>query len=274
MLSFKQSQAFLFVILTVLFCAVTESNAASVSKCSRPIKMAVDTQSNNASGTQKNISGMLFSFFSEVEKLSSCKIAWEIVPRARGLHYFQNGMVDLMYAVQTTERDKWGNFLSLIEFYPSLIVMKAHLKSNSPADILEQNNLMFNFVRGFDYGPDYHRLIANLKSKNQFEEVPDADTIARKMRVGRVHATVMSATLFAHVAESEQIDRQIESFTLTNFNKLKAGVYISKKTLKSTDEQIIRNAVVKVAAYYDFHKYFQSNYPAWAIKGIQTKEAR
>jgi hypothetical protein len=248
---------------------------ALVSTCSRPIKIAVDAPNKATStGAQKNVSGMLYSFFSEFEKQTQCKILWEVVPRARGLHYFQTGIVDLMYAVQTDERDRAGDFISLVEFYPSLIVLKSQLESNTVSEILEQDNLFFNFVRGFDYGPKYHEFIEKLKQKKQMEEVADVDTIVRKMRVGRVHATVMAGTLFLQASEIHHIEDQFAVFSLTNFSKLKAGIYISKQTLNEKDKKNIHDAVLKLASNFNTYKYFQTNYPAWAIKGIHTKDNR
>jgi hypothetical protein len=266
---------FFCLLLCVAHLSEASSVATSSASCSRPIKIAVDVQTKGAqSGARKNYVGMLEVFFSEFEKKTQCKIIWEVVPRARGLQYFQSGRVDLMYAVQTDERDQYGDFVPLVEFYPSLIVLKSQLKSNVASEILEQNSLYFNFVRGFDYGTEYHQMIDKLKQVNQVEEVADVDTIARKMRAGRVHATVMAATLFAQAAAEEQIEDQIEAFILSNFSKLKAGMYISKKSLHDKDKKSLQEAIIKLSSTFKMQKYFQDNYPAWAIKGIQTKESR
>lgn len=274
MLNFRHFWIPLLFIYSMLCCLASEAWALGAT-CSRPIKISVDAPNKvSSTGAQKNVSGMLYSFFAEFEKQTQCKIQWEVVPRARGLHYFQTGIVDLMYAVQTDERDRAGDFITLVEFYPSLIVLKSQLESNTLSEILDQDNLFFNFVRGYDYGPQYHELIEKLKQKKQMEEVADVETIVRKMRVGRVHATVMAGTLLLQASEIHHIEDQFAVFSLTNFSKLKAGIYISKQTLNEKDKKIIQDAVFKVMTNFKTYKYFQNNYPAWAIKGIQTKDNR
>ena len=240
--------------------------------CERPVRIAVEYQRQNVLENPRvpehQSSRMLFSFFDKVGKQSNCKIEWIVVPRARGLLYFRDGRVDMIYAVQTEARNQLGYFLRLFDFHVSLIVLGEHWSNAADLNDLANTNLQFNFVRGFDYGSAYRQLKSNLELRKHAEEVADVETIARKMKVERVHATIMAGTLFVVPAQDSEIVDKILIFSLPQLGRLQSGIYLSRSALSESDRLHLEAAIKEVAKSYRFRDFIESSYPRWSTKGF------
>lgn len=258
----------LYLLGLGLYLSLPSQLEALERPCLRPLKLATDPQGKlftvNAS---KEIGGVLVSIFEDVKKETHCEIEWILVPRARGLLGFKDGIYDIIYAIKTEERDQQGTFIPLNELYPSLIVLKGLAKTNDVEKILQQDNLIFNVVRGYDYGREYRALISKLKENHRLEEVPDIETIAKKMRINRTNATILAAPLFVTVAESFQLEQKIDVFILKNAPSAKAGIYLSNQTLSKVEISALTKAIQKVGNSNKIKKMYLENYPAWALKG-------
>ncbi len=244
--------------------------------CSRPIKIAVEYPRQNVVDhpriTAHQSSRMLFDFFDQVGEKSNCQFEWIVVPRARGLLYFQDGTVDMIYAAQTDKRDQLGHFVRLFDFRVSLIVLKEHFSDAVNLNDLAQSNLQFNFVRGYDYGPAYLELKAALEKKKRAEEVADTETIARKMKVGRAHATIMAGTIFVAPAQESDIVDKIAVISLPQLGRRQSGVYLSRGTLAESDRRRLQGGLEEVAKLYKFRDFIESSYPKWSTKGFIVDE--
>jgi polar amino acid transport system substrate-binding protein len=238
--------------------------------CHRLLKLAIDPQGKLFTvNARKEIGGILVSFFQGIEKETNCKVEWIQVPRARGLLGFKDGIYDVIYAVKTEERDQQGTFIPLTSFYTSLIVLKGLVKSNDVEKILQQENLFFNVVRGYDYGPEYRKLVLKLKEIRRLEEVPDLDTIGRKMRINRTNATIVNAALFVEVVESTQLEEKIDVFTLKHLSNSKGGIYLSNKTFSKSEIQALTKVIEKFGSGNRVKKLYTEHYPEWALKGFE-----
>lgn len=258
-------------ILLACICLSTllASNAANAATCSRPIHIAVNPQGPALTvNAQKQVSGILSDFFAAVENSTQCHFVWDFVPRARAIHYLKNGLTDIVFAIQTEERNQYADFIPLIEFYPSVIILKEAMKHEDAEKILEQDNLRFGLVRGYDFGSPYSELTQRLRSTKRLEELVEVEDIAKKMQAGHIQATIMSATVFVQAAEDILLDNKIQAIPLRHFPKAKVGIYLAHQSLKESDKQILREAIASKSHNDLFFRLFKANYPAWAMKAM------
>lgn len=253
------------VFIFTLFTSI-QSAAAT---CSRRIHIAINPQGPALTvNAQKQVSGILSDFFSAVESSTQCQFVWDFVPRARAIHYLKNGQTDIVFAIQTDERNQYAEFVPLIEFYPSVIVLKEAMKSEDPEKILEQNNLQFGLVRGYNFGPIYTEFTRKTKQAKRAEEFVEVEDIAKKMLSGQVHATIMSATVFVQAAEDILLDTKIQAIPLKQFPKARVGIYLANQSLNADDKKILRDAIASKSQNELFFRLFKANYPAWAMKAM------
>ncbi|MBC3881000.1 transporter substrate-binding domain-containing protein [Undibacterium sp. LX40W] len=255
--------------LFAFFFASVSCNTAVAATCSRNIHIAINPQGPALTvNAKKQVSGILSDFFSTVEKSTQCHFIWDFVPRARAIHYLKNGLTDIVFAIQTDERNQYAEFIPLIEFYPSVIVLKDALKNEEPEAILEQDNLQFGLVRGYDFGPMYSEFTQKLRNAKRAEEFIEVEDIAKKMQSGQIQATIMSATVFVQAAEDILLDNKIQAIPLKQFPKAKVGIYLAHQSLKESDKKILREAIASKSQNELFFRLFKANYPAWAMKAM------
>jgi polar amino acid transport system substrate-binding protein len=259
----------LTLLTCILFLALLISRAADAGTCSRPIHIAVNPQGPALTvNAQKQVSGILSDFFTAIENSTQCQFVWDFVPRARAIHYLKNGLTDIVFAIQTEERNQYAEFIPLIEFYPSVIILKEAMKSDDAEKILEQDNLRFGLVRGYDFGSAYSEFTQRLRSAKRLEELVEVEDIAKKMQAGQIQATIMSATVFVQAAEDILLDNKIQAIPLRHFPKAKVGIYLAHQSLKGSDKQTLREAIASKMHNDLFFRLFKANYPAWAMKAM------
>ncbi len=165
--------------------------------CSRPMVVAISPLSVYMEvDLNERIKGIIPDLLHELSKKTGCQFVYEVMPRVRALKMFESGQIDLIAASRTVKRDAVGDYVFVMAEQPILITLKESVSKDMAMDALMQGKLRVNVVRGFDLGPAYLELLAELRKKNQLEDVIDTDTIANKMLEKRCDATVISATNF------------------------------------------------------------------------------
>lgn len=259
---------------TVLLMGLVFSKTIEASSCSRHIHIAINPQGPALNvNPQKQVSGILSDFFANIETSTGCHFVWDFVPRARAIHYLKNGLTDIVFAIQTDERNQYAEFIPLIEFYPSILILKEAMKSEDPEKILDQDNLQFGLVRGYDFGPIYKEFAQKMRNAKRAEEFVEIEDIAQKMQTGQIHATIMSATVFVQAAEDILLDNKIQAIPLRQFPKAKVGIYLAQQSLKEADKKVLREAIAGKNQNDLFFRLFKASYPAWAMKAMSPSLA-
>ncbi|WMW81493.1 hypothetical protein RF679_04235 [Undibacterium cyanobacteriorum] len=237
--------------------------------CQRPLRIAINPQSPALTvNSQNQVSGILSDFFGSIESASSCRFTWDLVPRARAMHYLKNGLTDIVFAIHSEERDRYGEFIPLIEFHPSLIVRNEVNLNEDPSRILESEQLRFGFVKGYDFGKEYLELVYRVKTAKRGEEIIEVDEVARKMDQGHINASIMSATVFVQPARDILLDQKIQAIPLKQFPKARVGLYLSNQTIKPDERRYLREMMSNKTQIDLFYRLFKTNYPAWAMKAM------
>lgn len=244
-------------------------NGVPSKTCSKTMRIAVSPQSPALNVNRQNqVSGILSDFFSSLEDSTACRFSWDFVPRARAIHYLKHGLTDIVFAIRTDERDQYAEFIPLLEFYPSLVVMNDAVRGEDQEHLLEQEQLRFGFIRGYDFGKDYLEFVERSKLAKRGVEFIEIEDVARRMDSGQINASIMPATVFVQAAQDILLDKKIQAIPLNQFSKAKVGIYLSHHAVKAEDRLILREAIGSKNKIDLFYRLFRSHYPAWAMKAI------
>lgn len=271
---------FCFFIVSIAFASNESAKRTSNSvasgttppqgvNCSRTLQIAISPQAPALSVNRQNqVTGILSDFFNSVEENSRCRFAWDFVPRARAVHYLKNGLTDIVFAIRTEERDRHAEFIPLLEFYPSLIVSNDVYESDEQERMLENEQLRFGFIKGYDFGKDYLDFVNRMKLAKRGEEVIEVEDVARRMAQGQYNATIMSATVFVQAAQDILLDQKIQAIPLKQFPKAKVGIYLSLQTMRAEERRLLRDTISNRTQVELLYRLFKAHYPAWAMKAI------
>lgn len=244
---------------------------AAAESCSRPIIVGVTPAGNAVTvSADGKIGGLYVEILNQVARNGNCTFSYEPLPRARAHHMFQGNNIDILApAAQSEERDKTGEFVTSSTMAITLITPKN--KSANALAALEKGELLVNIVRGFDFGPEYHKLVAKLQARSMLEEVVDSDTVARKMQAGRIDATIMPALTFYPSAFEAGLAQNLVATVIPDIAGITAGIYLSRQNLAPEDRAHIALHFRKFVQSGDFWRMLKARYAAdWALTGYQT----
>ena len=202
----------------------------------------------------------------------TCVFALTAVPRARQELLFETGKSDILLpASKTPRRDELGVFVPLTSSRAVLISInteRAPIKTLK--DLLEAQDLKLAAVRGYDYGPAYQDLIAELTRQGRLRLESDPISVARLMKNGVVNATVMAPTILAGtLVDDERVRGLADKLRYESIEELpwlSNGLYLSKTALNEADRQALLEFFDRIAKSGAVWKGFQQLYEPSVLK--------
>jgi polar amino acid transport system substrate-binding protein len=254
------------LLLPALLAAALQLPAPAQAGCSRVIKVPAAPTGHAVTFKHDEEGGLFPEMLKVISAKTGCQFKWSVVPRIRLEAMFEAGSADLLVAVtQLDRRDKHGVFVPVVESRPTLI----SIASNRPpihnfAQLLAQRELRVALVRGYDYGAEYRELMKTLAAQGRLYMEPDSLSIGRLMAGGMADVTIMPASSFIGALKDDRrvdgLAERLRTEPLDELPWIKAGVYLSKKSLTKADRDLLENALlasVKSGAWWTtFRKYF------------------
>ena len=201
----------------------------------------------------------------------TCLFAFTAVPRARQELLFENGVADILIpASKTPRRDELGSFVPLSSSRAVLISVQSERPPiKSVKELLDQKDLKVALVRGYDYGPVYQDMAAELNRQGRLQWEADPLTVARLLKSGSVQAAVMAPTILAGtVMEDERVRDLADKLRFEAIEELpwvSNGLYIAKG-LSEADRQALLEFFDRVAKSGAVWKGFQQYYAPHVLK--------
>ncbi|OYT92439.1 MAG: hypothetical protein CFE43_08285 [Burkholderiales bacterium PBB3] len=217
------------------------------------------------------ISGIYPEILRSNQSKDTCLFALSAVPRARLELLFENGVADVLIpASKTVRRDELGTFVPLSYSRAVLISLQGERPAiKSVRELLDQKDLKLALVRGYDYGPVYQEMAAELTRQGRLQWETDPLSVARLLKNGSVQATVMAPTILAGtVAEDERVRDLADKLRFEGIEELpwvSNGLYISK-ALSEADRQALLEFFDRVAKSGAVWKGFQQYYAPLVLK--------
>lgn len=242
-------------------------------KCSRVIQVPVAPIGQSVVIEGDIISGIYPELLRSLTDKEGCSFSISEVPRARLELMFEAGRADLLIpASKTPKRDAVGTFVPLVQNRPTLISLASNRANfRSMQELHDDPSIKVALVRGFDYGPSYQELISNLTKKGRVIMDVDALSVARLLKSGTAHATIMAPTIFAGAIQAdERVKDLIDRLRIEPLEELPwgySGVYLSNSALNLRDKAALQEAFERASQSGDIWKSFLRFYSPTILKG-------
>ena len=236
--------------------------------CSRPINVPAALSGNAVTKNGDQLGGLIPDLMNQIGAKIGCTFVWTPVARMRLETMFQNGAADVLVAsVKVARRDREGIFIPLIDTRATLIsVAGSRAPVHSMQELLERRELRVVLVRGFDYGPGYQAMAAQLAAQGRLYLQPHPGKVARMLADGMADVTVITGISFAdgllndsHAGISGETMR---SEPLADLPWQKSGFYLSKKSLTAADRALLEQALTSSVSSGTWWQAFKRYYPS------------
>ena len=138
-------------------------------------------------------------------------------------------------------------------------------------ELQDDSTLKVALVRGFDYGPAYQDLVTSLAKQGRLIMDVDALSVARLLKAGSAHATIMASTILAGaIQDDERVRDLLDRLRIEPLDELPwgtSGVYISNSSLTPQDRAALLEALERAARSGDVWKAFLRYYNPVILKG-------
>ena len=274
--------AFFPALLTGIFFSLTLLllPAKVFAGCSRVIQVPVAAVGLTLVVNGEKISGLYADALQEI-KNESCQLKFIAVPRARLEAMFGTGSADLLFpSNKTAHRDDLGVFVPLFKNRASLISISSNqLNIKTSQDLLARKEIRVVLVRGYDYGPAYQNLVAELSKQGRVYLDSDVISVARILKTSDKYLTIMAPNTFLGAIHGDaRVQDLLGKLSFTPIDELPwsdTGIYISKKSLNEGDRIKLQTALQRYAKSGAILKKFQHYFPADALKeSLRALDAR
>ena len=217
------------------------------------------------------ISGIYPEILRSNQSKDTCMFALSAVPRARLELLFETGKADILIpATKTVRRDELGTFVPLSYSRATLISLNTERPTvQTVQELLDARDIKLALVRGYDYGPTYQNLVAELTRQERLVWQTSPLDVARLLKTGSVQATVMAPTILAGtIAEDERVRDLADKLRFEALEELPwvgNGAYISK-AVSEADRQALLEFFDRVAKSGAVWKGFQQYYAPHVLK--------
>ncbi|MBR7799782.1 transporter substrate-binding domain-containing protein [Undibacterium fentianense] len=263
----------------ILLLLWTSAISDVFANCSRPIQVPVAISGYIVMYRDHQFSGMIPDFLSLIEQKSNCRFTYIHVPKNRQEIMFERGEADLLIAtVKTDRRQKIGDFIPFIKLRPTLIsVESGQAPIHRFRDLLQRKELKLVVVRAYDYGPEYRSIVEAMHLQKRLIVETDSVSVARLMRGNPHYVTIMTPTLFYGMVQTEQrlegMAGKVRYETVTELDWIESGIYVSKTSLKSSEQNFLKSQIERLATTDAIWKAYLQHYPADVVKvGMRRRD--
>lgn len=254
-------------------CMLAAAAMPAVAGCSRVIEVPMAPIGLSVGFDGERAVGLYPTLLRELAATSGCEFQMRRVPRARLQKMFESGQADLLIpASASPSRDADGEFVPLIQVRASLVTLgrdKPNLRSL--AELVAQPDYKLAVVRGFSFGAAYDNAVATLRAQRRLVEEPDAVGVARALRQGLAHATIMTASIIVSTLVTEPeltpLVKQLRLDPLEELGWSESGLYLSRHSLSEADRRALRQAFGQSARGGRVWQLFNESYPAGSLGG-------
>ncbi|MEO6276577.1 hypothetical protein [Roseateles sp.] len=247
------------------------SAMAAEASCTRPIEVPMSPIGLSVTFDGERAGGIYPTLLRELAATTGCEFLIKRVPRARLQKMFESSQADLLLpASASPSRDGDGEFVPLIQVRASLLTLtRSKALPQSLAELIAQPGFKLAVVRGFTFGAEYDRMVATLREQKRLIEEPDAVGVARALRMGLAHGTVMAASIFIGTLVSDAtltpLIKQVSVDPLEGLGWAESGVYLSRHSLAEADRRTLRLAFAQMAKTGRLWQLFVDMYPPGSL---------
>lgn len=278
MLDFCTMYAFIFLRPAPFFAAIFLISfwvwmpAAAFAKCSRVINVPVSPTGLSVITQGEIVHGIFPDLLRRLGAKSGCSFAFPVVPRARQEAMFEAGTADLLVtSIQTARRDALGEYIPMVQIRATLISVAAKRPAiQTMQELIKQRELRLVLVRGYDYGPDYQKLVAELSEQGRVFMEPDPLAVAKVLQSSPEKATIMAPSIFTGAIGDDPrfsgMSAKLRFEALEELPWSPSGTYISRTSLEPADKALLLDLLERAAKSGEVWSAYQHHYSAKIVK--------
>ena len=257
-----------YVSLAVFMLSALAVPLQSEAACSRVIQVPVSAIGYSIIIRGEAVTGIYADLLHELEK-DGCQFQFHNVPRARSEILFKTGMADLLLpSTRTPQRDELGLLIPLIKSRATVISIASDRAAiSSGQDILLRKELKLVLVRGFDFGPAYQSLVAEMTRQNRVMLETDVVSVARMLKMSNNNISIMApSSIVGAIKDDARVQELHDKFKFEPIDELPwddAGIYISNTSLEKADRDYLQTALTRAAksgiVWQSFKQYFSAD---------------
>lgn len=238
----------------------------SLAACSRVIEVPVTAIGYSIIIQGEAVSGIYPDL---LRKVNGCQFHFTIVPKARSDSMFKAGTADLLLpAMRAPQRDELGLMIPLIKVRATVISIASDRPAiTSTLDILQRKDLRLVLVRGFDFGPAFNKLVAEMTQQGRVMFEPDVVSVARMLKLSNNYISIMAPSIIVGaVKDDTRVQDLQDKFRFEAIEELAwidSGIYISNTSLGKADREYLQDALTSIAksgfAWQSIQRYFSAD---------------
>lgn len=269
LISLRPIRSAVFVSLVLFFSWAPMSALAN---CSRVINVPVSPTGLSVITAGATVHGIFPDLLRRLGAKYGCTFAFPVVPRARQEAMFEAGTADLLVtSIQTGRRDALGEYVPMLQIRATLISLASKRSAiSNMRDLVNQRDLRLVLVRGYDYGPDYQKLVSELGDQGRVFLEPDPTSVARILYTSPDRATIMAPSIFTGaIGDDARFTGMLDKLRFEALEELPwspSGTYISKTSLNAEDKILLLKLLQKSANSGEVWRAYQRHYSAKIVK--------
>ncbi len=239
--------------------------------CQRPLQVPLAPIGVSVSFEDGQALGIYPTLLREVAANTGCQLVLQRVPRARQQTLFDAGHTHILApAAPTPARDATGEFVPLIQVRASLMTLGGDKPPpRSLAQLLAQPDYKLAVVRGFSFGAAYDSAVATLRQRQRLVEEADVTGVARALRLGLAHGTVMTSSILVGTLLVEPdlhpLLKRLQVEPLDELGWSASGLYLSRRSLSEAERDTLRKAFGQAARNGRVWQLFNEHHPAGSL---------
>jgi polar amino acid transport system substrate-binding protein len=234
--------------------------------CSRPILVPSAQIGLSVIVRGNEVSGIFPEFLNQVGREIGCTFIWSAVPRARLEVLFETGAADiLMPATASPKRDLAGTFVPTLETRAFLVsIASGRPPVENMAQLLQRRELRVALVRGFDYGPAYQNLAAELTKQGRLRLESNPAAVIRLLQEGLTDVAILTPiTVHGAITTDARltgVDVRVRFEELPELQWHRSGIYLSNK-LPAADLALLEKGILAADSRGALIQAYKRTYP-------------
>jgi polar amino acid transport system substrate-binding protein len=258
--------------LIALSCSALCLSAELHAECSRVINVPVSATGLSVITSGEKIHGIFPDLLRRLGEKNACSFAFTSVPKARLAAMFEAGTSDMMVAsIKTPRRDEFGVFFPMVSIRATLIsIATSRPVISNFKDVIKQSDMQLILVRGFDYGPEYQRLIDELNKQGRVSFESEALSVARLLKLRPTSATIMAPSIFTGELQGDsRVEDMLGKLRFEPLDELAwsySGSYLSKTALSHADREKLAKMLEQAGQSGEAWRAYQKVYSPEVVK--------
>ena len=236
--------------------------AAADPACPRPLTVAISPLGRDMEiGQDGSVSGTTVEILKKVEQRTGCPLEFREMPRIRAWHLYVHDEIDIVpSAIRTPERDEIGFFVPWICDLLALVTLKEqNIHIRSVADLI-QSPIIVDVVRGFDFGPDYQRLLSDEVQAGHIRFAADVEQAVAKLAHGRTQGLLATVDTIIDPARKYGIEDRLDIVFLDGIPPVVSGIYLRKSAGNAAEREALLSALSAPAVADDYRRLTLSSF--------------